>query len=196
MDTLEKMFGSPVKARLMRAFVYNPDTIFDIDTLSKQIKSKSDAVKKELRALKDMRLVNQKTTRNTRGRKVNGVVLNQNFAYLEPLRDFLLKVSPISENTIAKKLGGAGKAKLVVISGMFLNNDDARADMLVVSDKPDEKKIQKAIADISSEFGRELSFALLSSQDFTYRMGMGDKLVRDIFDFPHKVILNKIGLTE
>jgi hypothetical protein len=194
MDTLEKMFGSSTKARLMRAFVYNGTTVYDTETLAKQTKSKQDAVKRELRVLKDMKLVSVRQTKNKNGRKVAGFVLNQNFTYLDPLREFLLKVSPLSEDSIAKRMGSVGKAKLVVISGMFLNNQDSRADMLVVSDRPDERKIAKAISDISSEFGRDVSFALLSTSDFSYRMSMGDKLVRDIFDFPHKVILNKIGL--
>ncbi len=193
MDTLEKMFGSSTKARLMRAFVYNPTTAYDTETLAKQTKSKQDAVKRELRVLKDMKLVSPRQAKNKKGRKVSGFILNQNFTYLQPLREFLLQVSPLSDDSIAKKMGSAGKAKLVVISGMFLNNTDSRADMLVVSDRPDERKIAKAISDISSEFGRDVSFALLSTTDFSYRMSMGDKLVRDIFDFPHKVILNKIG---
>lgn len=196
MDILEKIFGSSVKARLMRAFVYNPRTVFDIDTVSRQIKSKPPIVKKEMKLLRDINLVHNRVTTNKKGRKVMGFVLNQNFVHLEALRDFLLKVSPLSGDMLAKKLGGEVKAKLVVVSGIFLNDSDARADMLIVSDRPDEKKFQKVLSDISSEFGREVSFALLSSEDFTYRMSMGDRLVRDIFDFPHKVILNKIGLEE
>ncbi|MFA6050245.1 MAG: hypothetical protein WC761_03555 [Candidatus Paceibacterota bacterium] len=196
MDTVEKMFGSPIKARLMRAFVYTPNTVLGVDVLAKQVKSRPAAVKKEMKSLRDMKLISERMTKNAKGRKVKGFILNQNFPFLEALREFLFKVSPLTENSIAKKLGTAGKAKLIVISGMFLNNEDARADMLVVSDTADEKKLQKAISEISTEFGRDVSFAVLSSADFTYRMGMGDKLVRDIFDFPHKVILNKIGLEE
>jgi len=196
MDILEKMFGSSTKAKLMRAFVYNPNTVFDADTVARQIKARTAAVKKEIRPLLDIKLVQKRVTRNIKGRKVNGFTLDSRFVHLDALREFLLKVSPLTEDTIAKRLGSAGKAKLVVISGMFLDHDDARADMLIVSDKPDEKKVAKAVSEIGAEFGREVSFALFSSTDFSYRMSMGDKLIRDIFDFPHRVILNKIGFRE
>ncbi len=196
MDTIEKMFGSIAKARLMRAFVYNPNTVFSLDSISKQIKSKPDLVKKELKVLRDMGLIHNRQTKNLKGRKVNGFVLDTKFAFLDPLREFLLRVSPLSEHGVIRKLSNAGRAKLIVVSGIFLNNDEARADMLIVSDKPDEKKVGKAVSEISAEFGREVSFALFSSEDFSYRMNMGDKLVRDIFDFPHRVLLNKIGLEE
>jgi hypothetical protein len=41
------------------------------------------------------------------------------------------------------------------------------------------------------ELGRELHYAVLSTPDFLYRTSVGDKLVRDIFDFRHQVALNK-----
>lgn len=196
MEILEKIFGSATKARLMRSFVYNPDTVFDINALAKKIKARSGGIKKEINILEKAGLVKRRATRNERGRTVNGATLNSNFKYLSPLRDFLLRVSPLTEETLARKLSLAGRVKLVVIAGIFINEENSRVDMLIVSDKPDEKKLKKILGEIESEFGREVSFALMSAEDFTYRLGMGDKLVRDVFDFSHKVVLNKIGLTE
>lgn len=196
MDILEKIFGSAARVRLMRAFVYNPDTAIDSKSLAKKTKASLDHVRKELKVLENISLIRRRVATNANGRKVGGYALNHNFKHLVALREFLLKVSPLSEDAIAKRLGGEGKAKLVVVSGIFLDNSDARADMLIVSDRPDEKKLQKVIGDISSEFGRDVSFALLSSADFSYRMSMGDRLIRDIFDFPHRVILDKIGLNK
>jgi hypothetical protein len=66
--------------------------------------------------------------------------------------------------------------------------------MLVVSEKANERTVNRIIGDIGAEFGRDVSYALFTKDDFSYRMGMGDKLIRDIFDFPHKIILDKIGI--
>jgi acylphosphatase len=196
MEILEKIFGSATKARLMRTFVYNPETVFSLESLSKKIKARPNIIKKEINILDKADLIRRRVTKNSKGRKVTGWVLNPNFEYLEAFREFLLKVSPLTEDALARKLGLAGRVKLVVISGIFINEEQSRVDMLLVSDKPDEKRLKKILSEIESEFGREVTFVLLSSQDFTYRLGMGDKLIRDIFDFPHKVVLNKIGLEE
>lgn len=196
MEILEKIFGSAAKARLMRSFVYNPETVFAVESLSKKIKARPNIVKKEIHILEKADLLRRRITKNSQGRKVTGWIVNSNFQYLEAFREFLLKVSPLTEDALARKLGMAGRVKLVVISGIFINEEQSRVDMLLVSDKPDEKKLKKILSEIESEFGREVTFAMLSSQDFTYRLGMGDKLIRDIFDFPHKVVLNKIGLEE
>lgn len=196
MEILEKIFGSSTKARLMRSFVFNPDRVFDINSLAKKIKARAGGIKKEVNLLEKAGLVKRRSTKNENGRMVNGATLNQNFKYLDALREFLLKVSPLTEENLARKLSLAGRVKLVVVAGIFINEENSRLDMLVVSDRPDEKKLKKILNEIESEFGREVSYSLMSAEDFTYRLGMGDKLIRDVFDFSHKVVLNKIGLSE
>jgi hypothetical protein len=44
--------------------------------------------------------------------------------------------------------------------------------------------------------GKELRYAFFSTDEFKYRMSMYDKLVRDILDYPHKVLLDKLGILE
>jgi DNA-binding MarR family transcriptional regulator len=196
MEILEKIFGSATKAKLMRIFVYNPNTVYEAHNLAKKIKTRVENVKREINVLEKSGLIRRRPTKNEDNRTVLGAVLNPHFKYLEPLRDFLLKVSPLSEEALVKRLSLAGRVKMIVVSGIFINEDESRADLLLVSDRPDEKRLKKILSEMEAEFGREVSYALLSTEDFTYRMGMGDKLIRDVFDFPHRVILNKIGLSE
>lgn len=196
MEILEKIFGSATKAKLMRTFVYNPNVVFEAHGLAKKIKTRVENVKREVNVLQKAGLIKRRPTKNDSGRTVLGAVLNPNFRYLDALRDFLLQVSPLSEEGLVRKLSFAGRVKMIAVSGIFINEDESRVDLLLVSDRPDEKKLKKILAEMESEFGREVSYALLSTEDFRYRLGMGDKLVRDVFDFPHKVILNKIGLSE
>jgi hypothetical protein len=66
--------------------------------------------------------------------------------------------------------------------------------LLVVGDKLDEKQLNKAVHEIESELGRELRFAHFSTEDFRYRVGVYDRLIRDIFDYPHRTIFDKIGM--
>lgn len=196
MEVLEKIFGSSIKARLMRSFVYNPGTVFDVNFLAKKIKARAGGVKKEINTLEKAGLIRRRPTKNENGRTVNGATLNLNFKFLDPLREFLLKVSPLTDEVLVRKLSLAGRVKLVVVAGIFINEENSRLDMLIVSERPDEKKLKKILSEIESEFAREISYSLMSVEDFKYRLGMGDKLVRDVFDFAHNVIINKIGLTE
>jgi hypothetical protein len=92
------------------------------------------------------------------------------------------------------QLKKAGALRLVALSGLFSGAIETKVDMLVVGDKLDEKQLEKAIHQLESELGRELRYASFSTEDFRYRVGVYDRLLRDIFDYPHRTILDKIGL--
>lgn len=196
MEITEKIFGSSARPRILRAFVANPTHVFDPITLAKKIKVKFENVKKEISSFEKVGLLKRRVIRNEQGRKVNGFIVNPNFIHFDAIRDFLFRVSPLTDDVIAKKIASIGRVKLVIIAGIFINDPDSRVDMLVVADKPSEKKLKKVFDDIESEFGREIVYTLLSTEDFKYRHSMGDKLMRDVFDFGHIVILDKMGFTE
>ena len=54
--------------------------------------------------------------------------------------------------------------------------------------------MERVIRSIEAEIGKELRYASFETPDFRYRLGMYDKLVRDILDFPHKKVVDKIGV--
>ena len=79
--------------------------------------------------------------------------------------------------------------KLVVTSGIFIKNHDSRVDLLIVGDKMKRGKIEEGIKRIEAEIGMELVYAVFETKEFLYRLNMYDKLVRDILDYPHEVVL-------
>ena len=91
------------------------------------------------------------------------------------------------------RLKHVGKLKLLVASGVFLRHDDRPIDLLIVGDKLDVPAMQKTISIMESEIGRELRYALFTTDDFLYRIKMYDKLIRDVFEFPHQKLINQLG---
>jgi len=57
-----------------------------------------------------------------------------------------------------------------------------------------EKQIETAIRSLESVIGMEIRFATMTSEDLLYRVGMNDKLTRDIFDYKHQILVDKIGV--
>lgn len=121
---------------------------------------------------------------------------NSDSPYIGELQALLLSTSGRSED-IFKRLRHVGIIKLVVASGVFLGEWDGRVDLFVVADRIKEDRLRTSIKILESEMGREIRFALLSEQEFMYRLNMNDHLVRDVFDLPHRIILDRldIGLT-
>lgn len=194
--TLETLFASSARPRILKLFIFNPDVVFDLKTLTKKISVKKNDARKEVNILLSTGFIKKRQAKSLEGKRVNGFILNHNFQYLRPLRDFLIKVSPFTNESLVKKLNSIGRLKLVVVSGVFLEDWESRIDLLVVADRIKNLVFNKIVKDIELELGREIKYALLDGEDFEYRLGVGDKLVRDIFDNPHKTILNKIGLVE
>jgi len=50
------------------------------------------------------------------------------------------------------------------------------------------KKIIKKIEQI---YGKEIRWCYMTKKEFDYRLQMHDKFLRDIFDFSHKVLIEK-----
>ena len=67
-------------------------------------------------------------------------------------------------------------------------------DILVVGDHIKNAKLLSVLSSIEAELGKELRYAVFETSDFQYRLGIYDKLIRDILDSRHENILNKLGL--
>jgi hypothetical protein len=127
-------------------------------------------------------------------KKVKGWILNDDFVYINALRTFLLTTRNLEHNRILQKLSSSGKLKLVILAGVFINDPESRVDIFVVGDKLSKGALANAIKNLESEIGKELNYAFFETDDFKYRIGVYDKLVRDILDFPHKVLLDKLAI--
>lgn len=173
----------------MRLFLFNPETVFSLIDISERAKSEQSKVRREISTLQKTGLLKQKNTRS--GHK--GFVLDSGFTYLQPLQNFLINLEPLQPKEIVNKISKIGVIKLIVISGVFIQEPESRIDLLVVGDHVKKAALENTIKLLEAEIGKELRYAYFTTEDFKYRLSMFDKLIRDILDFPHKKILNKIG---
>ena len=60
---------------------------------------------------------------------------------------------------------------------------------MIVGDNLKKNVIQKTVNVLESELGKELAYAVFESADFKYRVSMYDKLLRDVFDYPHEPLI-------
>lgn len=205
METLGKLFGSIAKVKIMRLFLSNDDMVFDNEEISSRTKVPVATLRKELNALEKISLIKKRIfykeiikKKNKQEvvekKKMSGWVLDTNFSLLAPLKNLLIKGSPLSSKDITDRLKGGGTLKLVITSGVFIQETDSRVDILIVGDNLNNSYLEKAIGILESEIGQELRYSILETADFNYRLGVYDKLLRDILDYSHKKIVNKLDL--
>ncbi len=182
--SVSHIFGGEAKVKIMRLFIFNPDSVFEAKTISERTKEKPTLVRKRLNELLKAGLLK---------RRLRGFTLDREYPYLKALENFMIDAGPITDKQIIKKLSKVGAVKLILISGIFLHDSEARVDLLVVGDHIKKGKLVSAISNIEAELGREIRYAAFETADFHYRFGMYDKLILDILDAKNHKILNKIG---
>jgi hypothetical protein len=201
MEILDKIFGSAAKVRMMRLFILNPDQQFSAREIVDRTLTREKEVHAELVLLKKIDLVRQRTQlrkenpESVRYKKMQVWGLNQKFLYYDELKTFLVNANLIKNSELIKRIGRVGKIKMIVLAGVFLNQmDESRLDLLVVGDDIRKASFENIVRSLESELGKEVKYAHFNTKDFAYRMNMYDKLLRDLFDYPHQVVLDRIGL--
>ena len=203
MEILDKIFGSAAKVRMMRLFILNPTAQFSISDIVNRTQTAEKEVRAELLLLEKISLVKRRIimrkehSDSIRAKKTQVWGLDSKFVYLDELKNFLINANLIKNSDLIKRLGRLGKIKLIVIAGVFLNQlDESKLDLLVVGDGIRRASFENIVKSLESELGKELKYAFFGNDDFAYRLNMYDKLVRDLLDYPHQVVLDRIGLSQ
>lgn len=205
MEILERLFGGAAKVKLIKLFLFNPDAAFDCSRAAERAKVSVGVARSEIDNLHKIGFLKPRTfikeVRKQKNRqlqtvrkKTNGWTLDPKFPYIEALKSFLSHINPFKHKDIVEKISRAGKIQALIISGIFIKDPDSRVDLLVVGDGLKQSRMDSVISTIESEIGKEIRYAVFETSEFNYRYSMFDKLIRDILDYPHEKIINRIGL--
>lgn len=197
MDILGKLLGGIHRVKIMRLFLLNPESGFENADVADRCRLSSSVARKGVSQFSAMDLIKKKSfvkeIERANGKivkkRVEGWFLNPDFLYINELRQLLVEGEFFKQRELAKRFKPAGRLQLLVISGIFLQNNESRLDLLIVGDNLKKNVIQRTVSVLESELGKELSYAIFESGDFKYRMSMYDKLLRDVFDYPHELLL-------
>ncbi len=205
MDVLETLFGSSAKVKIIKLFLMNPETAFDILQVAERTKVSQGAARSEISNLEKVGFVKHKSyikeykkqqdrTIVTAKKRVSGWVLDPKFPYLEALTSFLANINPFKHKDIIEKISRAGKIQLLIISGIFIKYEEARVDLLVVGDNIKHGMLENIVKGIEATIGKEIRYSVFETSEFVYRNSVFDKLVRDILDYPHEKIIDRLGI--
>lgn len=197
MEILGKLLGGIHKVKIMRLFLLNPESGFEGSDVANRCRITNSNSRRGLSQLSAMDMIRKKPftkdVKRANGKiikkRVDGWFLNTDFPYLGELRQLLVEGDFFKQAEIVKRFKPAGRVQMLVASGFFVPNSESRLDLLIVGDNLKKNIVQKTVNVLESELGKELSYAVFESGDFRYRMNMYDKLLRDVFDFPHKLLV-------
>jgi len=180
MEILGKILGNPARVKIMKLFLMNRDSGFASKDVVKRIRGNSNIVRREIKLLGSIGFIKKRSEK---------YFFNHSFKYAPELEALLISSDTLNKQSIGDNFKKVGQIKLLIISGKFIKERDSRVDMLIVGDKIKKGKIEQEIKKLEAEIGSELLYAVFDTKDFIYRLDMYDKLIRDVLDFPHEVVL-------
>ncbi|MSR70891.1 hypothetical protein EXS62_02520 [Candidatus Kaiserbacteria bacterium] len=189
-EPLQKLFGSDARVKLLRLFLFNPKAVYTIPDAAQRSRVPERTARKELALFSQVGLIKRSPTRRGSGLRYT---LNTEFEYTTVLQNLLLN-APARAKDIYDRIRKAGVIKLIIVAGVFVGEWEGRLDVLVVGDRIKERVLRTRMHKLESEIGRELKYAMLPSEDFAYRLNMNDKLVRDIMDYPHRIVFDRLNI--
>lgn len=198
MDPLVKLFESAGKVKLIKLFLMHPGVSFSFEEISNKTRIPKPSCRRELLKLVSSTVVSKKDSKKIftkNGKKTTktetSFSLNLNCSYKDGLYMIMGDSSSMDVESLPERFKNSGKIDLFVASGFFTGVNDARVDLLFAGKNLKRNNIEKTIAILESEIGKELTYALFETEDFLYRAHMYDKLVRDIVDFRHIKLIDK-----
>lgn len=201
---LEKLFGSKSRVKILKLFLLNPAEKFYIRQLSRDLKLQLNSVRRELENLEKFGILTSdlKNEAEVKGEEKEAVGgqekkyfrANSNFVLFDEIKALIVKAQILYEKDFVRKLHAIGKVKLLILTGLFVNNPSSLIDILIVG-KINKVKLVKLIRELEIELGKEINFTIFDSQEFKYRRDITDIFLYGILDGRKLVVIDEVGLS-
>ena len=186
---LEILFDSKTRPKILKLFFQNEGESFNLKEVSKRCQVSKKSARKELEKLRKMKLLQAKVKKR---KKI--YTLNPKFIFLNEIRAMIFRISPLYLSDLKSFFKRYKKIKLLIASGVFLQEVKSPVDLLVVGDKIRKSRITRIIKKLESDVGKEINWSLMTTEEFDYRVKMHDRFLKNIFDHAHKKIVDKLKI--
>lgn len=186
-EILEFLFGSKLKTRLIRFFLMNLEQEYSLGEICGKNLLKPVPTRSVLNEFVRNKFI---VERRKNGKKF--YVSNQKFPLFFELKTLFIKSNIFPQCSSLDKIKTIGDVKLALISGVFMNYPKSKADIILVANNVSRNRLKSVMSNVEAEVGKEISYVLMTNEEFKYRMDMLDRFLLDFLESPHDEIVNKI----
>ncbi len=173
---LEQLFGSRTRLKLLRLFLIHPQEQYFVREISRRIDEQLNSVRRELANLEKLTIIQTVTSNKKRFYR-----LNTKCVLYPELKSLILKARLVIEEDLIQKLKKAGSIQYLVLTGLFVGQDDAKTDMLIIG-RVNRQKLAPLIKPMQENFDREIRYTVMSRQEYEYRRDVTDLFLFDILE--------------
>ncbi len=103
------------------------------------------------------------------------------------------KAQILYERYFINKLNKAGRPKLIIFTGLFVNSPEAPVDLLLVG-RFNKRKLVRLVKELESELSKEINYTIMGTHEFKYRRDITDVFLYDILGGKKIVIVDELGI--
>jgi len=190
---IEQLFGSKTRVKLLKLFYGNPNRAFYVREITRKIDEQINSVRRELSNLLNIGIITSDTTNNKLYYEVN-----QKYIYYDPFLSIFgpdgvkpkTAISkPQGEVLIENEFKNLGHVNLIIFSGQFTRDSSSPVDVLIVGDV-NKNAVDKYISSIEADEGKNISYTVLTVDDFLYRRQIHDRFITRFLSAKKQVIID------
>ena len=190
---IDSLFGSKTRVKLLYLFLNNLEKSFYVREITRMIDEQINSVRRELANMVAVGVVQQDAVDNKLYYSVN-----EDYPYVKPLmvifsdknNDDKKPASASWEDSI-KRIRGL---KIAITAGKLDIGSIASVDLLLVGDNMSALAIKNLIKRIEKAKRSEINYAIMTYDDFYYRMSVKDRFIMDMIRNKHSVLLDTEGI--
>lgn len=198
---LEHFFGSKTRLKLLKIFFRSPDQAFYVRELARLADTQLNGIRREIANLEKMYLLKTISANEVLGSGGTAGTGRSKYYRLDTgsllypeLKALLLKAEIGEERQLIEALKDkAGTVKLLLLTGIFLQEKDVNTDLLLVGEiKP--LIVAKLIKAYESELGKVVRYTIFDEKEFQDRWEIGDKFLYSLFEAKHLSVVDEYHL--
>lgn len=190
---IDALFGSKTRVKLLHLFLSNPGKSFYVREITRLIDEQINSVRRELANMINVGIIVSDSADNKLYYSVN-----MNYVHYEAFRMIFggTLTASEAEATISHRsswiddLRGVSGLRVAVVAGSLVRGSASSVDLLIAGEVRDDA-VQTLIARAEKEEKKSLNYAVLSYEDFYYRLSIRDRFVMEILSGKHSVVVDR-----
>jgi len=177
MATLQDLFISKVRVKLIQTFLNQPQEMFYVRQLVREIKEEINAVRRELARMERLGLVKKEARANRLY-----YFFNKSYPYYQDLISLVAKTVGLGAEIIKHK-NAIGNLKFVLLSGRYARRMPRKSeediDLLLVG-QTNLKTLNQLVRQAESNREKEINYAPMTVEEFEFRKARRDPFLQKI----------------
>lgn len=185
---IDALFGSKTRVKLLHLFLNNPGKAFYVREITRLIDEQINSVRRELSNMLEVGIITSDSADNKLYYEVN-----QRYEYYVPFRAIFADekveaaVGKVQQADWQERVIALPALRLAIAAGVLVKGSASSVDLLLVGDIA-SSRVKNVVKEIEKIESRELNYAVLSYDEFYYRLSVRDKFITEILGGKHAVL--------